>query len=371
LQQTRKELQSENYELIQKNRSMQDLIKTHEELIRLQTLGAVSGANFAEQLSNLRREIESLDPDLLRFDPITGELSIPLTLKAFSDEIAKNQQTIAQNLFDIASESLNLLGRDPQRFLQGSGIQDIQNFLINMIDEDLTREQVDALKEYYKNLIRTRVEAGEDLTPQSLLDIARDTSINRDVGILIRSVSDFNKVIDENQNGILGLKKAFEEISSTMEGELQNAFRASFVDFAAVFDLLDGRTEQTQQSMARILTVIGQTPEALNRLVSSFENTNLTLEEFILTAGHMADSIAAANENMTDNEAASRALIAIAATLDDGALSAQLYSQAVGRSLLEATQAADLLASRIENLSDVQSKFLEGSLTNQELFDFV
>lgn len=366
LQKTRKELQSENFELIQKNKTLEGLINRQKELNRLTAAGAISGSAFLEEEQNILRELENLDDDLVVRD-FSGAIDIEGTIRSLEANRRENTQRIANNLFAIASEAVNLAGKDTRRFLSGEGgaLEDVQNFLINLIDDDLTRDQVNALREYYKNLFETRI-GTEGFTPQDLLQAGPDTAIQS----LITGVSDFSSAVDQNEGGILGLKKAFEDIAKTMDTEVRDAFRSSFVDLTSVFDLLDGRTERTQQSMARVLNVVGRTPEALNRLVSSLQNTGISMEELLLVAGNLADNLQEANQ-ISEGESVSQALIMIAGTLDDAAAAAQLYSLAVGRSLLEAAQAADLLANRINNLSDVQSKFLEGTLSDQEFFDFV
>jgi hypothetical protein len=57
--------------------------------------------------------------------------------------------------------------------------------------------------------------------------------------------------------------------------------------------------------------------------------------------------------------------------MDDAATAARIYSMAVGTSLLESSQSADQLASRIKNLTDVQKNFLDGTLSSQDFFNFV
>lgn len=362
----RKETEAENYQLLQRNNNFQKLIDEYEEIQNIRASGFF-GEEDLEREKALLQELANLDEEFVARDGVT--INQAATINLLQSDIQKNSETIANNLLEIAERALELAEKDFSRFLsgEGGGLQDIQNLLISFVDEDLTQNQVTALENYYERLLSAR----GSLSREDLLDLIENESIQESTESLTNAITEFDEALSSNENGIMGAKNAFEEISETLDEETLPVFKELYRDLDAVFTILEDKTEPMQESMIRVLNTIGSTSDILGALSSSLEATNLDLEQFLMVTGNMADQILETNQNMSESEAASQAIIMVAGSFEDAATAATLYSLAIGRSLLEATQAADLLASRINNLAEVQKNFLEGSLSDQELFEFV
>ena len=362
----RRESQAENFELLQKNRNLQELIDEYEELERLRRIG-LFGTEEVERQEALIRELENLDKELIARDGL--EINLVETISILETDIAKNAEQVSNNLFEIAKQALDLAEKEFERFIrgEGGGLEDVQNFLIDSITDDLNQDQVAALRNYYKHIIE---EAGS-LSLDELLSMTTDGRIQNQVSSLTKGINDFNKAIDKNEEGILGLKSSYEDIYETIEEDARPAFEELNRNFVELFDLFENRSPEMQASMERIFNVVGRTPQEINRLATSLDSIGIPLDSFLTSVAHISDELLKTNAALSLDQAASRAIIQVAASLEDAAAAATLYSIAMGRSLLEVSQAADHLTSRIDNLYDVQQKFLSGEVGDQDLFNFI
>jgi len=371
LAEVRRESEAENYELKQKNRSLQELIDEREELLRLEDAG-LFGEEEEERLQSLREEIANLDEDLKVIN--NGQIDVDASLNLILEDINVNEEQIRKNLFEVAEEALILAEKDFERFMTGDlgALSDVQNYLLNIAnstldpDQQLSERQASGLSEYFANIFQTAAEsAGENFDPTNLLIFGEDLIGSDQFNLLLDSIEEFDEISSGGFESIVDLKEVFEDLSQVLTGDALKAFNEINKNIVQLFDTI---SEENIEKYNILIDTIGFSSESLNNLTEILQDTGYSLNDFISKTGETALKL---SESMSETEAASRAIIDFALTLEDGAAAASLFSLAIGRPLLEATQAADQLTSRLDKLNESQEKFATGDLSDQEIFDLI
>jgi len=367
----RKESEAENYELRQKNRSLQELINEREELAKLEESG-LFGEEEEQRMASLREEIANLDEELQ--DIRNGEIQIDASLELIRSDIEKNKEEIRKNLLEVAEEALILANKDFERFVRGDqgALSDIQAYLLNLSsdslepDQVLSENQTSALSEYFKNIFETAAEdAAGTFDPDNLIQFGEDVIGSSQFNELISSIESFDDLSRDGFSGIVELRDQFNALSQDLTGDALEAFNEVNKNIVQLFDTVD---QANVDNFNIVLDEIGFSNDVLNNLTETLEGTNYSLNEFISSVGETAVAL---NETMGETEAVSKSIIDFASTLEDGQAAAELYSLALGRPLLEATQAADQLSSRLDKLTESQEKFISGDISDQEIFDLI
>ena len=373
----RKERQAANFELGRESRTLGELIKEYEDLEKIRESGVFGEAEQQRQ-QDLTRELENLDESLHGFDA-TG-FSIERTIDNLNQAVARNGATIVRNLREIVDESMILFDSDPERFLrgEGGGLLDLTSLLIENIEDvqdPFTARERDILSSFYTNAIQSMVEETDAIDLDGLLQKSTEQFISA-VNEFDNQVDRLNRGLDREEGDeeptLLKVSRLFlETLEEIEDSAARDAFKEMNKDLVSLLDSMEDWGMEGSASVSRVLDVIGTSPEFLNNLAKSIQDSNISLSDFLEGLGETTDAIIELNESVDTAEAVSLALIGIANSMEDAGSAAMLFSMAVGQSLLEASQQSDLLRSSIENLQQTQTDFLEGTLSDQDLFNFV
>jgi predicted transcriptional regulator len=244
----RRELLSENFELKQQSRDIQEIIDEYEELERLKREG-VFGAAEQERQANLLEELRNLRGqegigDLIGFG-LEGS-NLDAAIAGLRGRVSQNASIIAENLRDIAEESLILFQKDPGKFAQ-EGFSDITDYLINEFDsqtgEGLDPRQRGIVQNYLQSLIENIAAEQSNIDDLSARVLDFDSILNtQNVKGIVNTVEAFDKAIAKNKKGFSGIRQIFnstlQDLAQFGEGA-QEAFRQSNQDLASLIDNLE------------------------------------------------------------------------------------------------------------------------------------
>jgi predicted transcriptional regulator len=244
----RRELLSENFELKQQSRDIQEIIDEYEELERLKREG-VFGAAEQERQANLLEELRNLRgqegiSDLVGFG-LEGS-NLDATIAGLRGRVSQNASIIAENLRDIAEESLILFQKDPGKFAQ-EGFLDITDYLINEFDsqtgESLDPRQKGVVQDYLQSLIENIATEQSNIDDLSARVLDFDSILNTEnVKGIVNTVEAFDKALAKNKKGFSGVREIFnstlQDLAQFGEGA-QEAFRQSNQDLASLIDNLE------------------------------------------------------------------------------------------------------------------------------------
>lgn len=257
------------------------------------------------------------------------------------------------------------------------------NFYINEFKMEnggkLTSEQQKDLEDFYDSMLsverlKTIQEGGLDakLLEEELKDLS-DTFIKEQEKIR-------KKLRDSRAKGFEQELKAFREEKerilellesgglSDVQKETYEALLASMEKNNKALVYFDKAFKDFADDIPKIFEGIDWSINDINKLGQAAQEAGYDMASILELVAKKTKKYT--DQGLSDMEAQNKAWAEVAGSIEDATLQAQLFSFAAGRGLLEISQAIDKISNSMKSLTETQQKFLEGSLSMSETYDF-
>lgn len=257
------------------------------------------------------------------------------------------------------------------------------NFYINEFKMEnggkLTSEQQKDLEDFYDNMLsverlKTIQEGGIDaeVLEKELKDLS-DTFLKEQEKIR-------KKLADSRAKGFEQELKAFREEKerilklldnkdlSGAQKETYEALLASMEENNKALVYFDKAFKDFANDIPKIFEGIDWSINDINKLGQAAQEAGYDMASILELVAKKTKKYT--DQGLSDMEAQNKAWGVVAGSIEDATLKAQLFSFAAGRGLLEISQAIDKITNSMKSLVETQQKFLDGSLSMSETYDF-
>ena len=176
---------------------------------------------------------------------------------------------------------------------------------------------------------------------------------------------DYERIIGKET--ITAQAKAFKEIIDGIEDEsIVASYREAFAELSFIIDNFYTELDET---FDLVMKKIGMTPEAINQFSQKALEAGYDYKKLIESILNRTEQLM--TSGMTKENATSKAYAEIASVIKDATFATYLYGLASSKTILATTQEVDRLNSVIENLSETQSKYLTGQMSQADMYQFI
>ena len=360
IKKAREEREVESYNLKQENKSLDKMLDSYEEYKRKEKLGIVTDED-KESFKELEQEIldfnESLPDDskILTFKP-DGAVNWKESEKSMTKQKGLNKEKIAENTTKNYKDAMKLVKKDLNKFMKDdNALQSVLDYSIFSIDPD--RNWTDKERKALERLFEEGVEKmGKDFDPSKI-----------NAKSFLSKIDLFEEALDQDGNLFSERVELYQKALETMTIEEAEAFKRSYPEYAGVLNSLGGDYER----VSSILNELNLEPEQFNSLTMAAEGAGLSLAGLLDSYQNFYDDLP---DGMSEAEKQAVALQKLRDSYDGLGVGADdlklvLKTIASGGSIQNVTQKMDSLNTVIDNLNDAQQKFIEGKLTDAELFE--
>jgi hypothetical protein len=366
LKEERAELQKHIYET---NKFTKDLGKLIDKIDDINSKPIKIQADY-EELESLISEIEQIEEEKgisLVEKNISGEVDYTQTL-ANLEKYQTQQRRIMLESIDM------LVGNSIKLFRHGeSTINEVAQSYSNSIiaNYETTNERLsDQQKKFIESYSRNEVQAQKDelknrrTSGDRLREIYSDIYSNS-ISQLQDFSADYERIIGEET--ISAQAEAFKEIIDGIEDQsIVASYREAFSELSFIVDNFYTKLDGT---FDLVMEKIGLTSDAINQFSQRALEAGYDPEKVLQAVLDRADQLIASG--MSKENASAKAYAEIASVIEDATFATYLYGLSSTKTILATTQEVDRLNSVIKNLSETQSKYLKGDMSQSDMFQFI
>ena len=360
IKKAREEREVESYNLKQENKSFDKILGEYDEYKSKESLGIITDED-RERLKELEQELIDFNESLPENEKVIsfnsdGSINWKESEKAMREWKDVNAEKIAKNMTENYEDAMKLAKKDIDSFMRDEDslqvVLDYSIFSINP-NKNWTDKERKALEKLFEEGIKTM---GKDFDP---------SKINADS--FLSKINLFEDNIENNGDLFSKRVELYQKALEGMTLQEAEAFKRSYSEYTNILNLLGDDYDRLKSTLDNL----DLNSDEINGLALAAKSAGVEMTDLLEDYQDFYDSLP---DTMSGEEKEAVALQQLQESYkylgEKGKdLRLVLKTLASGGSIQSVAHEMDRLNSVINNLNDSQQKFIEGKITDAEIFE--